>query len=450
MTLSDAKLREIADKLFLLKRPAPAKLPMPINTGPDTFTSKLAPIGENPLFKKLGIGVVDFTEEGKLPKVWLHNGDRPWRIGSTCKLALHLAAVQLRDDVRQLQNLISTADEFDELFRMKKLWNLYRGANKLGIQQIAGKENAPRISTIFDLTKSPVDFIGPFPDAPNADDIYGRLPVVGHSGSSEIRHLTWEKVGEFDFSELLWLTGAFSDNVAATAIASEIGLPYIKAVQRAYGLFDPPKGMYLQLSGALSQHDFIKTPVLVDSTKSDGAKYRPLTHVEKIAKVTDFMKDSKTGKFTDQYSWEPGSATALTAYMIALMQDKLVDPTSFLFLASDRGRQGCDTIRNNLSTGGSHSIISYLAQGVESFSTAADITRKITKIGILGIPDGERSGLICEFAYLETKEIRPPNKQMKFAVLVTGISGPILPGFADGTAFLCQQLGEQVHLALLK
>jgi len=445
LALSDAKIKEIADKLFLLKSPAPTKLPKPINTGPDSFTSQLALILGDPRYENVGIGVVDFTEGGTFPKVWLHNGDQAWRIGSTCKLALHLAAVQLRDDVRQLHNLISTGDEFDELFQMKKLWGLYRGADKEGINQIAGKDNAPRISTIFDFTKSPVDFIGGDPDAPDGNVIYNSLPVLGHIGTEEIRHLTWEKLGEFDFSDLLWLAGAVSDNVAATAIASEIGLPYIKAVLRAYGLFDPPKGMYLQFAGPLSQHDFIKSPVLVNSNNPDGAKYRPLTYVERIAQVKDFMKDPKTGKFTDQRSWVPGSASALTAYMIALMSDKLVDPTSFMLASSDRGRNGCNTIRNNLATGGIHSIISPLAAGVGGFSTAADILRQITKVGIIGKADGLRSELICEFVYLETKERRAPEKQMKFAVLVTGIMAS-LPGEITS---ISRQLGEKVHLALL-
>jgi hypothetical protein len=67
-----------------------------------------------------------------------------------------------------------------------------------------------------------VNFVGPPPDA---DDIFGRLPVVSHSGTQEIKHLTWETAGGFEFSELLWLAGAMSDNIAATACASQIGLP---------------------------------------------------------------------------------------------------------------------------------------------------------------------------------------------------------------------------------
>jgi hypothetical protein len=141
LTLSDPQLRDIADKLFLLKRPAPMKLPKPVNAGPDSFTAKFAPIAADPRYKDMGIGVVDFTQGG-FPKVWLHNGDRAWRIGSTCKLALHLAAVQLRDDVRELQTpptkgLISSSADFDELFAMKKLWGLARGADREAIQQIA-------------------------------------------------------------------------------------------------------------------------------------------------------------------------------------------------------------------------------------------------------------------------------------------------------------------------
>ena len=453
LTISDAKLQEIAQRLFLLKSPAPAKLPKPTNTGPDSFTSKFAGIATDPRFKDMGIGVVDFSGEG-FPKVWLHNGDDAWRIGSTCKLALHLAAVQLRDDVRQLQDVLSTPDEFDQLFAMRRLWSLYKGPDKEGIQHIAGPGNAPRISTIFDVSKSPADFIGPpaVADDAFADDVFLRMPLIGHRGSQEIKHLTWATAGDFDFSERLWMAGALSDNVAATACASEIGLPYIKALMRAYGLFEPRQGMYLQMSGGMSEHDFVKEPVLIENARPEGAKYRPLTHVQNVAKVKDLMRDLKTGNFTDQFSWEPGSAAALTAYMIALMHDKLVDPTSFMLAASERGIQGSETIRNNLSAGQRHSVVSYLVQGVGSFASGADVTREVSKIGILGKADRERSGLICEFSYLESAErgFPSPNIELKFAVLATGISGLIMGGSQGDADFLSKELGEAVHLALLK
>jgi hypothetical protein len=50
----------------------------------------------------LGVGVVNFTKDPSAPTVWLHNGGTPWRIASTGKIAVLLAAVQLRDDVRRV------------------------------------------------------------------------------------------------------------------------------------------------------------------------------------------------------------------------------------------------------------------------------------------------------------------------------------------------------------
>ena len=122
MTLSDADLQKVADQLFLLKQVAPTKLVAPANT--PSLATKLDPIVAANEFKNLGIAVVNFTDPdpAKLTS-FLHNGDDAWRVGSTGKIAILLAAMQLRDDVRQVQalNLISTAKDFDDLFALPTL-----------------------------------------------------------------------------------------------------------------------------------------------------------------------------------------------------------------------------------------------------------------------------------------------------------------------------------------
>ena len=128
-------------------------------------------------------------------------------------------------------------------------------------------------------------------------------------------HLHWNEAIDYDFSERLWLMGAMSDNVAATSCLSEIGVAYVKAVQRAYGLFDEPKGMHLLLAG----------PYSLEST-DDGRRQQHQAHLSAAAGTSrctaSRMRSSTpaTKKFDDQSSWEPGSAAALTAYMIAFVQ----------------------------------------------------------------------------------------------------------------------------------
>ena len=56
--------------------------------------------------------------------------------------------------------------------------------------------NAPRISTIFDVTKTPAEFIGPDADSPKKADIFAHVKAGGS------KHLKWELALDFDFTEL--------------------------------------------------------------------------------------------------------------------------------------------------------------------------------------------------------------------------------------------------------
>jgi len=373
----------------------------------------------------MGIGVVDFTNSVLAPKIWLQHEDDSWRIASTGKISILLAAVQLRDDVRWVKEtkILSTPEEYDELFAMPQLWK----TAPVKTRQIIGKAHAPRISTIFDFTKDPVDFLGPKIDKTNFKNIMDTLAASG------LDHLTWPLATDFDFSERLWLAGAESDDVAATTCISEIGVAYIKAVQRAYGLFDESHGMHLLQAGWYS--DF-KAGVPV-SNRSDVVVFRPLPwrDVERNH-VKDAML-SASRRFDDQSSWEPGSAAALVAYMIALMQNRLVS------LRQGDGKEACETIRDNLSSGDPMTI-SYVAEGVKSVT---EVKKEITKIGLLTTDDGEPGPLNCEFAYLETQEKDVGKRKMQYGVVATGIRSG---GSAGPDAFdLSETLGKLVHKALL-
>jgi hypothetical protein len=435
LALTDAQWKALGSQLFLLQPAATTKLPKPTTTVAGGLSAKLDFLKTDALTKHFGIAVVDLTGGASSPVVWMNNEGVAWRAGSTAKVALLLAAVQLRDDVRVARSIVPSTTDMDELFASSRLWTMGKNP-KLGLTQIAGPDHAPRISTIFDFSGAQAEFAGPNADTPDMTDITNRVNAVTPHG-----HLTWPVTTDFDFSERLWLVGGRSDNVAATSCVSELGVAYLKAVQRAYGLFDPP-AMSLLLAGPYSEtKGMTSVPV---SNASATIKYRPLQDIEKHD-VTDALKTAP-GVFNDQRSWEPTSALALTAYMIALMQDELVSFGHGLSF----GNVGSTTIRANLSHGGPISTQSFIAKGVASVT---NVTKQITKIGLLGIEDKEPGPLNCEFAYLETTENTvppPPPKTMKYGVVVTGIRSKNNPDGTPGphAAAVTAALGKAIHQAL--
>jgi hypothetical protein len=219
---------------------------------------------------------------------------------------------------------------------------------------------------------------------------------------------------------------------------SHIGVPYIKAVQRAYGLAKHPSGgMHLLASSAYE-------PIPPSTLQPAPRPPRQLTHVETLP-VNDFWFNEKSGKFDDKMSWVPGSAAALTAYMIALMTDAFAG-----------GLTACQTIRNNLADGKSHAVKSFLVQGDGDgnggIASVARVNRTINKIGILGkSAKGAKEPIICEFVYVETEEFAAPasgRNEMKYAVIATGLtitaSSRLDPDQKSAI------LGIAVHNALLK
>jgi hypothetical protein len=405
MALSDADLAKIAEKLFLLKKTAPVKLPAPAIT--PALKTKVDSIATSAAFKDLGIGVADFTKDSSNPDTYLHNGDFAWRVGSTAKIAILLAAFQLRDDVRQVQELklISTAKEYDDLFQLPKLWKKSKFADA---RLMGNAAYGPRISTIIDVTKTPAEFLGPDADAPDGTAIANHLGTLGGN------HLKWEWAADFDFSERLWLCGALSDNVAATSCMSEIGVHYIKAVLRAYGLYDDAnnRGLLLADGYALMQDNIPE----INDTKPPI--FRKLADPE-YSKVIDI------NKFFGQSSSEPGTASALIAYIVALMKDELVDPNH----EDTRGIQGCKTIRANLATRAADTRC-VIAEAIASIS-GVTISKKMSKIGLLGKADGEPGPLDCEFSYVEV------TSGPKFGVAILGTNVPTT-----------QDLGKAIYNAL--
>jgi hypothetical protein len=438
MKLTADQLKKIAGELFLMQPDANRKLPVPKKT-PKTatkdFAKKFDAIAADADFSKWGIGVIDFTKDKFNPDIWLLNEGKPWRIGSTGKIAIILAAVQLRADVRAIQflKILSTPQDFDDLFAMDALWRL---SPVTGTGAMASKATAPRISTIFDFTRSDeADFQGPRPGDAAFADIIDRLAAkTTHSVATA--HLKWPLNTEFAFSERFWLAGANSDNVGADSCMSEIGVAYVRAVQRAYGLFDPRKGMHMLVNGPYSHmnddHGGVTTvPITTGST----VFYRNLQGPEMVH-VTDALKKGAT--FSDQDSWEAGSAASLTAYMIAFIQQRFT-ATSTPFKST---LDAFETIKANLSHGNNpRETSSFIAEGVKK---VANVKLELSKVGLLGTDEGERGSLNTEFAYLETEEKTGTHQARQYGVVVTGIQDSDDTDATD----LTENLGKAIHLAL--
>lgn len=162
------------------------------------------------------------------------------------------------------------------------------------------------------------------------------------------------------------------------------------------------------------------------SRAAGAPKYRQLQHKEADFIVTDVFFDPVLHQNT-RASGEPGSVAALTAYMIALMQDKL-----------SSGKVACDTIRTHLAdiTGlnntGARTTTSLVLEGVSQLGVP--ITKAHTKLGILG-------KLRSEFAYLEADGL-------KYAVLAAGIKPKSVGGTHFSEVSLGHKLGAAIHQAL--
>jgi hypothetical protein len=311
---------------------------------------------------------------------------------------------------------------------MRKLW---QKAPDPKARQIASKERAPRISTIFDFSGAVAQFQGPDADAPDEAVIVGKL-----HGPPADKHLDWAVASTLDFTEKLWLATARSDNLGAATCVSEIGVAYIKAIQRAYGLFVDDVHSPMRLLEATGHHKIEAKRV----SPRTALTYRPLQNLES-QRVEDAIKD-RNGHFTDHRSSIGGSAAALLAYMIALQQDKL---TSFGHTAADLGKAGCNTIRHNVSTDSPLTTRSAIEEGVKTTGTV--VTKQLSKIGLLGTEDGEPDDFNCEWAYLETKEPGAAGKVKKYGVVATGIRLPL--GSHDDIDTYTHNLAAAIHTALL-
>ena len=281
-TLSDAQLGQIADAILVARDRTTTNLPTPTTTGPDPFKAALDPIATQADFKDAGIGIIDFTDDFLHPDVWVNNPAKPFRIGSASKIGMMLAAVQLRLDVRSVLglNIITAPARLQQ--RLRQSQALAKG------EAAADADAADRghpAAHLQDLRlRKPLPWTSPGPIPTDVETADGN-PVAATTGRDRtaLARESRAVVGDVErptFSERLWLAGCMSDNVAATACVSQIGVPFIKAVMRSYGLFNPANGMSLFPSYG---YDTIPRT----SKAPAPAPPRALTNVEPIP-VTDY------------------------------------------------------------------------------------------------------------------------------------------------------------------
>jgi len=434
-TLTSAQLDKIADCIFILRDRKTTQLKKPVTVPTSAFQKAMDPIAADADFKIIGIGIIDFTGNKASPNVRLIQGDEPFRVGSTTKIAMMLAAVQLRTDVRNIlalsPQIISTAAEFDALYANSTLWTKGKAPRSNNGSRIAAVP--PLFSKIFDFSKSPVDFAGPDVDSQH-------LPANHDKAFNKLgRECAWDDNPPLSFAERFWMTGLMSDNVAATTCISEIGVPYLKAVMRAYGLFDHPDGGMHLLTSA--EYETIPSN---KKKSTDPDLPRRLTDAEFPAVDDNWL--GRSGKYDDKGSWVSGSAAALTAYMIALMNDNLAIPNT----SGATGVDACTTIRNNLADGGNHSIESFIiGDSTGGIAKIAKVTKQLNKIGILQHFLGAEFDILSEFIYVETEEKTAPpagkRNKMQYAIVVAGMRSDA----TNNAVVKANRLGETVHKALL-
>lgn len=429
MALTEAQLKEITKKLFLFKDPPP-RLPVPDNidngTNPAPLVVRMIPVALDERFKKISFGVVEFQADVmKPPSVFLHKADTPWRMGSTGKLAALLAAAQLRDDVQKVAatGFLTKDTEYDDLF--STIWSRHKEqkVRDIGKRYIGEKDGSPRVSTIFDLSKPKPDFKG----APNINKSLSRVDYPDPKTPNVPRD-PWREITKISFQDRLWLMGAQSDNASAQSCISEIGLAYMKEVQRAYGLLNPTKGMHMLLGGGF----FSDSPTTPVSNTPGAPTYREL-------RGRDYEKQDVKDEYFDsnepQRSTQPGSVAALTAYMIALIQEKLVN------------KDGCDAIKSFMADvlpvtpPNQETLPGSLIQGVQKIP-GVTIAKAHGKGGALekGPTKAERA-LRCDVAYIETSG----SAGKKFAIVAQGLVP--FKGFTPEVQG--QDLAKAIHAALI-
>jgi hypothetical protein len=374
-------------------------------------------------------------------------------IGSAAKLAILVAAFQLRTDVRKLltaRPTIPSAGVRHELFtELSK-----PGGPFVGLPE----SSMPFVDTIFDPASfgdpSKIDFQGMVSggapvcgintlkeDLPNAKfDVLKLLQTIDDMPDPEDRIEKWQHVVPLPFAHRLWMTIRWSDQVAATTCLKDLGFDYINAVMRRSGLQDS-SGKGLRIYETFGN--------LPDNSSGIDARYSPKT-------------------WRNENPLHGATARSLAALLVAIMRPDLVKPEDFSASASAiksflrtlwytryRGLPNWVDAPDILGGGSHHTVFhpgtrSYIHEILAPHPSAASLFGSdaafddvLSKLGLLKLGS---SRMQCDVAYIEGRAYS--GKTVRAGVIVLNYWGSE-PNPATSTATRFEQCVEQLVGALI-
>jgi hypothetical protein len=218
---TDTKLREASAELLIFK-PAPIDLP----AGDDMMFTFEDLVAQDPRFKKLAFGVMDYKETP--PKTFLHRPDEVWNCGSMMKVAIAAGVFALRRDVQALRTkgVITTLAEADDI--MRYVWSV---ADKdVPIQNIGQRNSYPLPSQMLEISGKELLIKGQ-KDAEDFDEL-----EAWHKGSIAGDAINPAKLQQATFWQRMILMLKASDNRAARAVQGALGIRYNVHVMEGLGL----------------------------------------------------------------------------------------------------------------------------------------------------------------------------------------------------------------------
>ncbi len=232
-------------------------------------------------------------------------------IASIGKLAVMYAAHQLRFDLDRMAAAATFSTANDLFDHAKKTWrDTQTPANNAKVEPFSGDltlrdrivlwktkvvnlppngSHLPKLDRIFKVSSVPPGFSStPFDSDPQKN--FDEMNKLHNKLKGANRRAALQQLAALGFLERLALMVGFSDNDAAASCVEDLGFPYIASVLVQSGLWDPVRGGGWWVGGTYGGRRWMLSPL-------GGA-------------------------------WVNGTAGSLAAFMLLMLQRKLVSPTS--------------------------------------------------------------------------------------------------------------------------
>lgn len=385
---TDADLDKFAEHLMQFQI-NPIELPQAQH---DSSTeTKFAPLAADPRFSDLAFAIIQYDPV----RIFLHNPDENWDIGSAGKLSIAAGSLSLLKDVRAYVSALGStpsAARLDDLFRY--VWSRHSNAR---MKRIGTNAHFPLPSKMLDLSASPIHFTGaatinftalknkpkrPYPDS--------QISPAGLATTS--------------FADRLHLTIGKSDNRAARSCQGTVGIGYINSVLETVGLYDVPSGIGVRIAGPYAN----KFPELPTGWRHP-ASLRPWGTARIIPSI--WWQDIEQRPYV-------ATARNLAGLMMSIMTDK--------FLDADMSAE----FRTLLKIHGGFSYGSYALNGIIGAITApTPAIESYSKIGVLWSN--------AEFAHIQIGPLR-------YSLVILGLVGKGNQNWAERA----EALGKEVQLKM--